>query len=290
MSMKKRIRVMVDGLSAKDGQSGKIATEIANAIDCSKDMELVPLSMTGPDTENDIITINDLPVKLFKPNEKDALLLEIAKEKIDVSCNFTLPSAIIGCVSFYAVNQMPFVLGTTGGDFNHIKELVVDYGISAVIAPNMAREIVAFQMMMEKMAKSFPLLFKDYSLKITESHQKNKVNVSGTAEAMVPIFNKLGLEFETDQIIKKRSDEDYDQQNIPIEHWGGHSYNTYSLVKKDGSVVFEFKHNINGRQAYVDGTLEAIRFLHKKEMHKENGKLPFSVFGKVYTMYDVLKG
>jgi 4-hydroxy-tetrahydrodipicolinate reductase len=281
---------MVDGLSAKDGQSGKMATEIAHAIDRSKDMELVPLSMTGPDTENDIITINDLPVKLFKPNEKDALLLEIAKEKIDVSCNFTLPSAINEIVLFYAMNQMPFVNGTTGGDMEYMTKLVINCGIYAVITSNTAREVVAFQMMMKKMSKEFPLLFKDYSLQITESHQKNKVDVSGTAEAMVPIFNKLGLEFETDQIIKKRSDEDYDQLNIPIEHWGGHSYNTYSLVKKDKSVMFEFTHNINGRQAYVDGTLEAIRFLHKKEMHKESGKLSFSTFGKVYSMYDVLKG
>lgn len=290
MSMKKKIRVMVDGLSAKDGQSGKMATEIAHAIDCSRDMELVPISMTGPDTENDIITINDLPVKLFKPNEKDALLLEIAKEKIDVSCNFTLPSAINECVSFYVMNQMPFVLGTTGGDINYITELVTDYRINAVIAPNMAKEVVAFQMMMENMAENFPLLFKDYSIQMQESHPKNKVDVSGTAEAMIPTFNKLGLEFKVDQIVKKRNDEDYAQLNIPAEFWGGHSYITYSLIKKDGSVVFEFTHNINGRQAYVDGTLEAIRFLYKKEVYKENGKQPFSVFGQVYSMYDVLKG
>jgi len=144
--------------------------------------------------------------------------------------------------------------------------------------------------MMEKMAENFPLLFKDYSLQITESHQKTKADTSGTAKAMVSAFNKLGLEFGVDQIIKKRSDEDYAKLNIPAEYWGGHGYHTYSLVKKDGSVVFEFKHNINGRQAYIDGTLEAIRFLHKKEVHKENGKQPFSMFGKVYSMYDVLKG
>jgi len=281
---KKRILVMVDGLP------GKMATEIALAIDSSRDMDLVPLSMTGPETEADILTINDLPVKLFKSNEKDALLLETAKQKIDVSCNFTLPTAINECVSFYVVTAMPFVLGTTGGDIDLITELVTDYGINAVIAPNMAREIVAFQMMMEKMAENFPLLFKDYSLQITESHQKTKADTSGTAKAMVSAFNKLGLEFGVDQIIKKRSDEDYAKLNIPAEYWGGHGYHTYSLVKKDGSVVFEFKHNINGRQAYIDGTLEAIRFLHKKEVHKENGKQPFSMFGKVYSMYDVLKG
>ena len=66
--------------------------------------------------------------------------------------------------------------------------------IPAVIAPNMAKQIVGFQAMMEFAAKEFPNLFKGYSLEIIESHQKGKADTSGTARAMVGCFNQLGVQ------------------------------------------------------------------------------------------------
>ena len=45
---------------------------------------------------------------------------------------------------------------------------------------------------------------------------------------------------------------------------------------------FEFTHNVNGRDIYAKGTLDAISYLYKRV---EEG-----VKGRMFTMIDVLKG
>lgn len=49
--------------------------------------------------------------------------------------------------------------------------------------------------MMEMMADRFPGCFSGYSMTVAESHQRTKVDTSGTAKAVVASFNKMGLQF-----------------------------------------------------------------------------------------------
>jgi 4-hydroxy-tetrahydrodipicolinate reductase len=72
------------------------------------------------------------------------------------------------------------------------------------------------------------------------------------------------------------------KMGVPEEALKGHGWHTYRLKSRDGSVLFEFTHNVNGREVYANGTLDAIRFLDKKIKAGEKGK--------VYSMIDVLKG
>jgi len=46
--------------------------------------------------------------------------------------------------------------------------------------------------MLEFMADSFPGAFSGYKLEVTESHQRTKVDTSGTAKDVVQSFAKLG--------------------------------------------------------------------------------------------------
>ena len=48
---------------------------------------------------------------------------------------------------------------------------------------------------MELMAENFPGAFAGYRLEVTESHQRSKVDTSGTAKAVVESFRKLGIPF-----------------------------------------------------------------------------------------------
>jgi len=174
-------------------------------------------------------------------------------------------------------------MGTTGGNRQLLEDTVIASSISAVIAPNMAKQIVGFQAMMEYTAKTFPDLFKGYSLEIKESHQKEKADTSGTAKAMVQYFNSLGLPFTQEEINKERDPEI--QKNvlgIPEEYLSGHGWHTYSIDSNDKTVNFEFTHNINGRDVYAMGTLDALIYLATKVQE--------GVQGKVFTMIDVLKG
>lgn len=250
-----KIKVIVNGLP------GKMATAIAEAVIHSEDMELLPHSLTGPEIDWKVIFLRPyFPVTLYHPDEREQLLDD---DMPDIIVDFTHPSAINENVSFYAENKIPFVLGTTGGDLNFITNKVADAKLVAVVAPNMAKEIVAFQSMMEYAAEHFPGVFKGYSLEVAESHQKTKADTSGTAKAVIASFNKLGIPFSVEQIKKARSEAEYEALGIPKEHWDGHGWHTYTLKKPDDSVFFQFTHNVNGRAVYVNGVLDAIKFLYK---------------------------
>jgi len=269
-----KIKVIVNGLP------GKMAWAIASAVVNSNDMELLPYSLTGPEIENKHIIVSGIPVELFGPMERNFLL---TNEWPDIIVDFTHPLAIDGNVDFYTINKVPFVMGTTGGNLQFIKDSVKASGINAVVAPNMAKEIVAFQAMMEFAATHFPDTFEGYTLEVTESHQKTKADTSGTAKAVIASFNQLGIPFLISQIDKKRTEVDYEAMGIPSEFWEGHGWHTYTLKKPDGSVFFQFTHNVNGRTAYVAGALDAVRFLNFEQ------NLPFDS-GVVYDMISVLRG
>jgi 4-hydroxy-tetrahydrodipicolinate reductase len=220
---------------------------------------------------------------LIKPSDRQKAIKSLKqKEGAFISVDYTHPSAVNLNAEFYCKCQLPFVMGTTGGDRQRLEATVRASSISAVIAPNMAKQIVGFQAMVEYAALTFPDLFEGYSLEIKESHQKGKADTSGTAKAMVRYFNQMGIRFEADEIVKERDPEIQGTQwGIPQEYLTGHGWHTYALISGDKTVRFEFTHNVNGRDVYALGTLDAVQYL--------EGKVSEGTQGKVYTMINVLK-
>jgi len=272
------IKIMVNGLP------GNMASNVAGHALADSRFELISQSLTGPEITETEMTIDSVSISLIQPQDRDQAISEIMeKEGACLSVDFSLPPAVNSNAEFYCKHGLPFVMGTTGGDRKGLEDTVLASSISAVIAPNMAKQIVGFQAMMEYAAKKFPDLFKGYSLEIKESHQKGKADTSGTAKAMVRYFNSLGLPFTQEEINKERDREiQKDVLGIPEEYLSGHGWHTYSLDSNDKTVHFEFTHNVNGRDVYAMGTLDALIYLAKKVQE--------GVQGKVFTMIDVLKG
>ncbi len=273
-----QIKVMVNGMP------GNVAGNIAKHILQDDRFELVRYSTTGPDILDKQYLIGDIPVQLLTPDVRDAEITRIREaEGPFITVDFTLPLAVNGNADFYCRHGLPFVMGTTGGDRAMLEQTVRNSSIFAVIAPNMAKQIVGFQAMMAYAAENFPGLFDGYSLEIRESHQSTKVDTSGTAKAMVTYFNKLGVDFAENDIIKIRDTEiQKNEWHIPEEYINGHAWHTYTLDAPGKTAQFSFSHNINGRDIYSWGTFDAILFLQKKIESQANGK--------VFTMIDVLKG
>lgn len=271
-----RIKVMVNGIP------GNMATILARHILADARFELLPYSLTGPEILAPEHKVEAISVRLLKPDEREKFIAEIAqKEEVFLSADYTHPAAVIANAEFYCKYRLPFVMGTTGGDRNRLEDAVRKSSISAVIAPNMAKQIVGFQAMMEYAAQSFPDLFKGYTLSIEESHQKGKADTSGTAKAMVRYFNRMGLRFEEDQIVKERDPKIQSSRwGIPEKYLAGHGWHTYTLISGDQTVRFEFAHNVNGRDVYAQGTLDALLYL--------NAKLSAGARGQVFNMIDVL--
>ena len=272
------IKVMVNGLP------GNVARTVAEHLLKDGRFELVPYSLTGPEVQESEYIIDNISVKLIQSDQRASQIEQIKQSQgAFLSVDYTHPSAVNSNAEFYCRFGLPFVMGTTGGDRKELEATVVSSSIAAVIAPNMAKQIVGFQAMMEYTANNFPDLFKGYTLNVKESHQQGKADTSGTAKAMVGYFNKLGVSFSTDEIVMVRDPQDQKAQwGIPPEYLSGHGWHTYTLISEDQTVRFEFTHNVNGREVYVRGTVDAILYLSEK--------VQAGARGKMFTMIDVLKG
>ncbi|MAF33983.1 MAG: dihydrodipicolinate reductase [Desulfobacterales bacterium] len=272
-----RIKVMVNGIP------GNMAVSVAQHILDDNRFDLVPGALTGPEIIETEFSLDTTIVRLIPPEKREVQIAAIMeKEGKFISVDYTHPSAVNENADFFCRHGLPFVMGTTGGDRNLLEEAVCASSISSVIAPNMAKQIVGFQAMMAYAANMFPNLFQGYSLEIKESHQRGKADTSGTAKAMASYFNQLGIPFSENDIIKERRPETQKTEwGIPEKYLQGHGWHTYRLNSTDETVSFKFTHNVNGREIYAKGTLDAVMFLDKKV--NEGTK------GSVFTMIDVLK-
>ena len=272
------IPVMINGLPGNMSQ-----VVLRHAVADSRFAPL-PYSLTGPEITDSEFRHEDLVIELLRPDDRDTAIGQIKSTAGDfISVDYTHPSAVNANADFYCANALPFVMGTTGGDRKKLEDSVTASTIAAVIAPNMAKQIVGFQAMMAYAAKTFPKLFEGYTLTVKESHQQGKADTSGTAKAMVKYFNALGTPYREEDIVKERDPENQSSRwGIPAAHLAGHGWHTYTLLSADQTVRFEFTHNVNGREIYAGGTLDAIVFL--------QNKLTQGARGRVFSMIDVLSG
>lgn len=269
------IQVMVNGIP---GNMGKIVAETCAA----RGLFVVPYSLTGEIIVENESEVAGKTIQLLKPSNREERIGEVLKQYPDVICiDYTHPSAVNDNADFYVRHGIPFVMGTTGGDREALAKLVADKNHPSVIAPNMAKQIVAFQAMIDFLSKEFPTAFSGYTLSVTESHQKTKADTSGTAKAVVADFAKMGLDCSEEKIVKVRTEaEQMEKMHVPEEYLGGHAFHTYALDSADGTVHFEFQHNVCGRKIYAEGTVDAVCFL--AEQIRNGSAKPFN-------MMDVLR-
>jgi len=286
--------IMINGLP------GAMGREIAAAC-LRRGLSIVPLALTGPGSGGEV-SVDDgrggpaTIVRLVEPDARDevaAKLKEMYPKLGSLVCiDFTLPSAVNENAEWYAKNELPFVMGTTGGDRDALAATVEQAGTYSVIAPNMAKQIVALQAALEGMATEFPGSFDGYSLSVDESHQSSKVDTSGTAKALSGTLAKLTNEdFGEEQIQKVREPaaqlagggpSHRGVSPVPEDALGGHAFHTYSLLSPDELVEFQVRHNVQGRSVYAEGAVDAAIFLAGRAAGGDDERRQF-------TMTDVLR-
>jgi len=286
------IYVMVNGMP------GPMATAAAEAC-LRKGLSLSPVAMTGPDIAPATITIVDevtkrhADVRLIPSNNVEEIESAVEGLKVGfstirtglqiIAIDYTHPSAVNNNARFYIKNDIPFVMGTTGGDRDALMQDMDEAKAFAVIAPNMGKQIVAMQAALEDLAEKYPSAFGGYNLHVRESHQKTKADTSGTAKAVVDSLKVLSgkSEYGYDDIEMIRNDEESMDFGVKEDALNGHAFHTYTLTSPDGSVEFQLKHNVSGRNVYAEGTADAVKFLSRK---MRDGSV-----GKVYSMINVLE-
>jgi 4-hydroxy-tetrahydrodipicolinate reductase len=244
----------------------------------------VPVAFSGQ--AKDPVDVGGVRVEIKSVLDGDpGSVLESLKQTYPgmIVVDYTLPAAVNKNAELYVRHETPFVMGTTGGDREKLFADVLKSKLPAVVAPQMGKQVVAFQAAMRLMAENFPGAFKGYTLSVTESHQSSKVDTSGTAKAIVQSFNDLGCGFDIEDVELVRDvPTQLGRMNVPEEFLLGHAYHTYKLTSPDGTVGFEFQHNVCGRSIYAEGTVDAALFLAQRVASKSGDKTLFD-------MIDVLK-
>ena len=259
-----RTHVLISGLP------GRMATLVAAALAEREDFELLPIAMTSARHRRTHLDFDNRRVHLV-----DYCPFDVRPGTIAV--DFTTPQSAATNVISYTHLRVPFVMGTTGGDRQQIEDLVRHSEISAVVAPNMAVEVVSLQDELQGLLETNPEAFQGWSMTIRESHQATKRDVSGTARALQAQLERLGAIMEGE--IESIRDPEV-QSQLGIQNLDGHAYHWIILTSPQGEIR-EFRTAIEGRQPYVEGTLAAIRFLARQT---RNGSR-----GEVHTMSDVVR-
>lgn len=325
------IKVMVNG------PPGNMAKKAAEYVAKADNLVLFPYAFTGPEISDKTITVEGNEITLVKPSEREDLIAKLKEENNlpDISVEFTHPDSINDNVDFYCRHKLPSVVGTTGGDRKALEDRVRNSETIAVIAPNMAKQIVAFQAVMQDFADEHEgkWVNNEKGLYIRESHQcadvtadfKGKADTSGTAKAVVEYFNKIGLPYDANEIVKIRDVEDQLALGVPrwaLKAHGWHRYKLYTfglneiivddlyetvfnflndkkvfenytrrqsklsgeqqqgyaVLSPDKNFIFRVEyrigetkidHNMNGRDLYAAGTMDAIHFNSKNCISRE---------------------
>ncbi|XP_021887903.1 4-hydroxy-tetrahydrodipicolinate reductase 2, chloroplastic-like [Carica papaya] len=270
------IPIMVNGCS---GNMGKAVIKAAE----SAGLHIVPMSFGSAEEAGQTVEICGKEILVHGPADRVSILSSVFNEYPDlIVVDYTVPNAVNDNAELYCKVGVPFVMGTTGGDRDLLYKTVEDSKIYAVISPQMGKQVVAFLAAMEIMAKQFPGAFSGYSLKVMESHQAGKLDISGTAKAVISCFQKLGVSFDMNHVqLIRDAKQQIEMVGVPEEHLAGHAFHLYHLTSPDETVSFEFQHNVCGRSIYAEGTVDAILFLAKKVRLKADKR--------IYNMIDVLR-
>lgn len=198
-----------------------------------------------------------------------------------IALDFTAPAAVATNARIYEELRLPFVMGTTG-DTAPAVEAAKRADIPAVVYANMAAPIVAFLAALEETAKRFPGVLEGFTLRIEESHQAAKRDVSGTARRTLPLWGALGAAPAAEHAIESIRDPARQRElGVPEDSIGGHAYHTYRIDNPAQAVSLALSHRVHGRRVYAEGALRAARFLHRQV---EAGAAP-----RVFTMIEVLE-
>ena len=264
-----RIPILISGLP------GKMATLVAEAIHSDERFVLLSSGLSSERHSLEDVFIGHERVFL-SPHFPLHLRICHPGQTI-IAVDFTTPPSANINAQLFAESNAPFVMGTTGGNRDEMVEVVRRSQINAVIAPNMAISVVEVQDQLNRLTETSPNCFHGWHMRIRESHQAAKRDVSGTARAFQAQLEQLGAVMDG-EIASIRDPEV--QRQLGIQNLDGHAYHWITLTGPDGETR-EFTTAIEGRAPYVEGTLAAIRFLARQ---MRNGSQ-----GEVFTMSDVVR-
>jgi len=179
------------------------------------------------------------------PLETTAFSADLALD-CDVLIDFTLPQGTLAHIASCEQQQIPIVIGTTGFSATEIEQIrACAKNIPVFFAPNMSMGIC----MVEKTLNTItPLFDEHWHVEITDLHHKDKKDApSGTAKLLAQVIgNQRPSEVANVDIVSIRDDASVGEHVVKF-------YNDFETI--------EIKHKAHNRGVFVDGALQAAKWL-----------------------------
>lgn len=265
------------------GPCGRMGGNILKKVLEQDDMEIVCAieaysnERIGGDV-GEVLNLGKIGVNITSSEDLDKTLKETNP---DVLVDFTVADASVNTVKTAAKNGVDMVVGTTGfseAQKEEISKAIESGGISALISPNMALGVNVFFKIAGETAK----ILQDYDIEIIETHHRYKKDApSGTAVKVGEIIaDAIGGDLEKDGVFGRKKGVIGERRKGEI---GFHAIRAGDIVGEH-TVLFggdgerlEITHRAHSRDAFVGGTIKAIRFINQNKAR-----------GRSYTTWDVL--
>lgn len=272
--MKIRVAVM--------GAAGRMGSGIVRSASSQGDMEVVAAfeSSSSKALGRDIGEYLGLGrMKVLVRSSVD-LAKALKESEAQVLVDFTSPEASLGAARAAAPLGVSLVIGTTGfskAESAELEGVIKGSGSSAVVSPNMATGVNIFFKLVQEAARTLT----GYDIEVIEAHHRmKKDSPSGTA-------------LRTGELIAQATGRTLEREGVFGRGRGAHERREGEIgfhavrggdIVGDHTVLFagegerlEITHRAHSRQAFVNGAIKAVRFLHAR-----NEK------GRIYTMAEVL--
>lgn len=265
------------------GPCGRMGGNILRKVLEQDDMEIVCAIEASSnerigDDVGEVLNLGKIGVNITSSEDLDKTLKETNP---DVLVDFTVADASVNTVKTAAKNGVDMVVGTTGfseAQKEEISKAIESGGISALISPNMALGVNVFFKIAGETAK----ILQDYDIEIIETHHRYKKDApSGTAVKVGEIIaDAIGGDLEKDGVFGRKKGVIGERRKGEI---GFHAIRAGDIVGEH-TVLFggdgerlEITHRAHSRDAFVGGTIKAIRFINQNKAR-----------GRSYTTWDVL--
>lgn len=262
------------------GACGRMGCSVIKALNQNEDLRLVG-AVESPANSNlgrdagEVCGVGNLGISI----KSSAHLTELLGDQMpDVLVDFTNAKAAVENATVAANAGVNLVIGTTGFSDSQremMEKAIKRAGVSAVISPNMATGVNVFF----KLARDATKVLGGYEVEIIEAHHKHKKDSpSGTALRVGELIAKeTGKSLDDSAVYGRKGMGERRPDEI-----GFHSIRAGDIVGEH-TVLFagegeriEITHRAHGREAFANGALKAIRFIHGKKD------------GRIYTTWHVL--
>lgn len=235
------------------GACGRMGREIIGVAEKSNDIKIIAgIETKGSKFIGEIIS----SVKIFDD------LLAVIKDA-DCVVEFTNPEATMENLKKAKEYKRPYVIGTTGfleSQISEIKRLADDFPI--LLSPNMSLGIN----FLYNLVKETTTALSDYEIEIIETHHRGKKDApSGTAKAIFEVIKGVRPDV---NFVSERMGNVGERKKDEVGIFavrGGDVIGEHRVIFWGNGEFLELRHFATSRTCFAHGTLEAIRFIVKKE-------------------------